>query len=358
MSIGIMYPQMPATIGGVVPYAEAARRGGHRLWFGHSTNADSHLTMAALIGRGYSIPFGSAVSLFPLWHPHGLAVQARSIARFSTSSYVIALGPGGDVFQTKTLGARIERPVSATLAYAESMREVLGSGPVDATAPSREVEIGFGVLRPAMARAAGRGADWAVTWLAPADYLRSTIVPECAGAARAAGRRAPRIASVVHVAIRRPGRDAVALADAANHDHLSAPHYVAMLQQAGLPIEPGDPLGSARALVDDGTYLYGSAQEVADQIGVLEDAGVDQVVVNVFGVLKLLGDAEAYEDLEELLDELQHREMARILAGTDDHLPHRSALVPAAPAVPAMPAAAVGDFDGAVVTAALAGAER
>lgn len=315
MTIGIMYPQMPGALGGVVAYAEVARRGGHRLWFGHSSQTDSHMTMAALIGRGYSIPFGNAVALFPLWHPHGLAVQARSIARMSGSSYILAIGPGGHLFQEKTLGSRIEHPVSATLAYARSLREIIPEASPEGVSPHRDVELGFGVLRPAMARASGRGADWAVTWLTPASYLRSTIVPESRAAARGAGRPTPRVASVVHFAINRPGRDPVALSEESNRDHLSAPHYVSMLQQAGLDIELGDTLGGARALVDDGTYLYGSAAEVADRIAILEESGVDHVVINVFGVVRLHGNAEALVDLEELLAELHRREVIHAFEG-------------------------------------------
>lgn len=316
IDIALMYPEMPIALGPVVPFAEAARRGGHRLWFGQSNIVDSQATMAALIGRGYTIPYGSGVLLHPLWHPHGLGVQASSIARLSGHTYVVGIGPGGSEFQQKALGRVLERPAGDTARFAEELLSVVppplrshphSGQPTDPRLGS--VEVGFGVLREGMARASGRSAQWAITWLTPADYLRGVLVPQAAGAAARAGRPAPRFASVVHVAVRRPGRDADRMAYRAVGAHLTAPHYVDMLRRAGIEVDPADPVDGARRIVRSGVYLYGSPAEIVDELERLGDAGADEAVINVFGVSQEHGIGAALEDLDEILEEVRGRQV-------------------------------------------------
>lgn len=317
IEIGIMYPEMPVALGPVIPYAEMARIGGHRLWFGQSNIVDSHATMAALIGRGYAIPFGTGVVLHPLWHPHGLGIQALSIARLSGHSYVLGIGPGGAEFQQKALGHLIAKPASATEDFARRVREVVpvplrshpNSGqPVDPRFGS--VEVGFGVLRPGMAQASGRSAQWAVTWLAPASYLADVLVPAAERGAMQAHAPAPRFACIVHVAVRRPGRDPDRLALRAVGAHLAAPHYVDMLRRGGLDVDATDPARGARELVRSEVYVYGTPVEIVDALERLGESGADDVVVNVFGVAQEHGMGAALEDLGEVLDEAHRRRAA------------------------------------------------
>ncbi|ORM37894.1 LLM class flavin-dependent oxidoreductase [Williamsia sp. 1135] len=308
-NIGVFYPEMPTAIGPVIPYAEAARRGGHRLWFGHSSTVDSHLTMAGLAGRGYALPFGSAVALYPLFHSHGFAVQAQSIGRLTGQTYVAGVGPGSTAFQRAVFGAPMNAPVRQAGEFLDQVKTIipgpLQTGPADG--PERvdklfgSVETGLGVLRPSMARCAGNKAEWAITWLTPEQYLEQTLIPEMRSAAAESMRPAPRVASVVHAAVRRPGRDPRQLAHAAVGAHLAAPHYTAMLRSAGVPADPADPWAGAGELVSSNTYLFGSADEIVDAMTRLQERGVHEVVLNVFGVSKMYGAGHAVEDLEEIL---------------------------------------------------------
>lgn len=308
-NIGVFYPEMPTAIGPVIPYAEAARRGGHRLWFGYSSTVDSHLTMAGLAGRGYALPFGSAVALYPLFHSHGFAVQAQSIGRLTGQTYVAGVGPGSTALQRSVFGAPMKAPVRQAGEFLDQVKTIIPkpllTGPADG--PERvdklfgSVETGLGVLRQSMARCAGSKAEWAITWLTPEHYLEHTLIPEMRTAADDSQRPAPRVASVVHVAIRRPGRDARQLAHAAVGAHLAAPHYTAMLRSAGVPADPADPWAGAGELVSSGTYVYGSADDIVDAVTRLQDRGVHEVVLNVFGVSKLYGAGHAIDDLEEIL---------------------------------------------------------
>ncbi|AEW98574.1 LLM class flavin-dependent oxidoreductase [Streptantibioticus cattleyicolor] len=169
------------------------------------------------------------------------------------------------------------------------------------------VEIGLGVLRPGMARTAGQVADAAITWLAPAAYLRDVLVPALEAGARERGRAAPRVVSVLHAALTRPGRDPYLLAYACSHNHLGAPHYTDMLRRAGLAVDPADPRAGARALVDGGVFASGGPGEVADAVAALRAAGADEVVVNVSGVAAVEGFRSALRDLEEILEAVAGR---------------------------------------------------
>jgi alkanesulfonate monooxygenase SsuD/methylene tetrahydromethanopterin reductase-like flavin-dependent oxidoreductase (luciferase family) len=331
MKIGIMFPEMPVGVGQAVPYAEIARRGGHRLWFGHSTIVDSHLTMAALAARGYALSFGSAVALFPLWHPHGFAVQALSIARLTGQTYVAGMGPGGREFQQKTLGHVLDKPVSATTAFALEARRVIPQplqtnsatpdGQVDPSFGS--VEFGFGVLRPAMARAVGRVADWSITWLTPERYIRETLLPTMRAAATEAGRVEPRLATVLHVGVKRPNRIPEKLAFSAVGAHLRTAHYTSMLQQAGVMVDPAEPESGAKALVRNGVYIYGGVDDIVAQIESMHRTGANEVVLNMFGVAQVHGYAAALEDLQEILSALDSRarQTQRAAESATAHLP-------------------------------------
>lgn len=319
LSTGLLYPLMPSSLGAVVPYADLARGHGQRLWFGHSAGIDSLTMMAALAGRGYVIPFGHGVGLAPSWHPHEYAVQVRSVAALSGSSIVAGLGPGGTVFQEKFLGHRIPRPVSYCQEYVHQVKGVLyPTAPPEEVAlrrPTRSatqgsVEIGLGVLRVPMARAAGRCAEWAVTWLTPREWLRDTLIPAMAEAAAGAGRAQPRVAAVVHTAVARAARDPRHLAHVSASAHLRAPHYTDMLRRAGLAADPADPVTGAAELVRSGTFVYGTADEIADAYAELHRSGVDEIVLNPHGVHQVHGPAAALDDVGEILDAVARRRHA------------------------------------------------
>lgn len=303
MDVGVIYPKMPTALGGVLPYADLARRHGSRLWFGHSSAIDSLTLMAALAGRGVAVPLGTAVTLHPLWSPTTLARQAVSISRLSGASVLLGIGPGGTRFQESVLGTPLARPVAETEQFARRVLAVTESSDVP-------IQLGLGVLRSAMAEAAGRVASHAITWLTPGSWIRGTIAPALARGALSTGRAVPALEAVAHVGVRRPGRDPVSLTQSAVHAHLAAPHYRDMLNRAGIDLHD-DGRSAARAVLDAGVYIYGSPKEIADELERLHADGANEVVLNVFGVLASHGEAAALEDLEEVLEVLAARRVAR-----------------------------------------------
>ncbi|MQS34525.1 LLM class flavin-dependent oxidoreductase [Streptomyces katsurahamanus] len=178
----------------------------------------------------------------------------------------------------------------------------LGAALPPAAAPTPE--IAAGVLRPGMARAAGRTADTAVSWMTPPEYVQDVLLPALGEGARAAGRPRPRMVTVLHAALARRGRSPLILAQRAAAAHLRAPHYVAMLRLAGLDIDVSDPVSGARELVEEGVFLYGGLEELAARIRHCFASGIDEVVLNTSGVTQVQGFGKAVADLRDILAEL------------------------------------------------------
>jgi alkanesulfonate monooxygenase SsuD/methylene tetrahydromethanopterin reductase-like flavin-dependent oxidoreductase (luciferase family) len=167
--------------------------------------------------------------------------------------------------------------------------------------PRPPVELGLGVLRPAMARLAGEVADVAITWLTPARYVRDTVIPALRAGAEAAGRPVPRVVAIVPTALAHADRDPVELALTSNAGHMRLPHYVDMLGRSGIDVDMSDPQASGKALVAGGAFLYGDVDDVVAQVREFADAGVDEVALNLTGVTMRYGTKVALPELETLL---------------------------------------------------------
>ncbi|GGW63894.1 LLM class flavin-dependent oxidoreductase [Streptomyces griseoloalbus] len=314
MRVSIICPAMASDPRDMVPFAELVRDGhAQRLWQGQSLSVETHQLFAYLAGNGFRIPVGTSVVLMPLRHPLEAAVQARSLARLTGNSMVLGLGPATPEFVAALHGEPYPSPRDACVRYVEEVRRLLRAGepdtrdddvPAAVTLPGLGhpgVEIGLGVLRPVLARAAGRVADVAISWMTPPGYVRDVLVPALGKGAAEAGRTVPRLVTVVHAALAGPDRNPYRLAFKGAGAHLAAPHYTDMLRRAGLRVHPAQPNLGARALVDSGTFLHGTAAEVAEGLAAYGRAGVDEVVLNLAGLAAEHGYGAAARDLAEIL---------------------------------------------------------
>ncbi|MBA0053569.1 LLM class flavin-dependent oxidoreductase [Streptomyces sp. AJS327] len=311
-----MYPVQPSSVGQVLPFARLLQqRGSGRLWTGQTLRIDPHQLFAALSGMGIRIPMGTAVSLAPLRHPFDAALQARSVATLTGAPYVAGFGPGAREFQESIMAEAYARPGTAMREYLTVMRSLLEGETLEfrgeyhavdgGLQPARTppVEVGAGVLRPRMARIAGATADVAITWMTPVDYIANTLRPALAEGAAEAGRKAPRVVTVVHVAVDRPGRDIYQMALTGAGTHLSFDHYTDMLRRGGVEAYADDPQAGARALVDSGTFVAGSPDEIARELNRYREAGVDEVVLNPASIMlstQSLG--TAMRDVQEIFE--------------------------------------------------------
>ncbi|WP_335934750.1 LLM class flavin-dependent oxidoreductase [Streptomyces sp. PTD5-9] len=309
----VMIPHQPDCVEDVLPYAElAARRRARRLWTGQSLRLDPLQLFAHLAGRGLRLSVGTGVSLMPLRTPYDAAAQARSLALITGRTVVMGYGTATPGFVASLHGAPYRSPRTAATEFLTAARTLLDGDTVDLageyhrprtaltpTRPHPAVEIGAGVLRPAMARSAAPVTDVAITWLTPAAYVRDVLVPALR---QGAGDGCPpRVATVVHLAVDRPGRDPARLAGAVVSAHLTAPHYLDMLRRAGVAVRPGDdPLAKAGRLVDAGVFVYGSPAHIARELLRHRAAGIDEVILNVGGVQFTHGLQEALTDLEDV----------------------------------------------------------
>ena len=314
MEYSVMLPFSTVKTEQLLPYAGLVEwTGVRRLWQGQSLIVEPHQAFSYLAGTGTRIPLGLGVTLMPLRHPFEAAIQAASLARISGQQLTVGYGPGSRKFQQTLLGAPYPSPLTATREYVGILKGLLTGGVVEAdgeyfschgklaTGPTPRIEVALGVLRPKMARLAGEIADAAITWLAPAPYLRDTVLPAIqAGAATRHDQ--PRLVSMVPVALSRPGRVPAEVALASNEAHLRAPHYLDMLARAGVGVtRDHSPLEAAQALVDAGAFLSGNLDQLLTGFKDYEAAGVDELVLNLTGVYLKFGPAKALAELKLLL---------------------------------------------------------
>ncbi|MQW77541.1 LLM class flavin-dependent oxidoreductase [Nocardioides sp. dk4132] len=308
----VMYPSFPVDPVELETFSSFVRLGGlRRLYLGQTMVFEPHTTFARLIAGGSTTPLGTAVSLMPLRHPVLAALHARELALLSGTGYVAGLGLGSRAFNESVAGGWPGSPLGYVREYATIVRTLLDGQRVDldgehfqvhTTLEGRleaQVEVGLGVLRPRMTALAGEVADVAISWLTPPEYCAEQLVPalERGGADREVRTR---LATVVNLAVDRPGRDPVALAVAGVGNHLRAPHYGDALRRAGYDITIGDRDHNAREVVKRGLYAFGSPAEIVEQLGAYRAAGVEELLLNVGGVYNTEGPVAALRDLDDV----------------------------------------------------------
>ncbi|MEU6481289.1 LLM class flavin-dependent oxidoreductase [Streptomyces sp. NPDC047017] len=310
----VLMPFLPRRPEQLLPYAALVEwTGARRLWQGQAMNIEPFQGFVSAAGAGFRIPTGLGVTLMPLRHPYEAAHQARSLAMATGEPVVAGFGPGGRSFQASLLGAPYRSPLTAVREYLTVVRELLAGRTVDfqgeyyscragmtpAVAP--RVELGLGVLRPAMARLAGEIADVAITWLTPASYLEGTVLPALREGAAAGERPVPRLAAIVPVALARPEREAHEMVLASNSPHMRAPHYIDMLRKAGIDIAGMELPDAARRMVEGGAFAHGDVGDIVARLDEYRKAGVDEIILNLTGVFNAHGAKAAMDDLKTIL---------------------------------------------------------
>lgn len=315
--VSVIIPFTTAHPPDLVPFAAVVRdTGARRLWFGQTLDWDAAFGVAHLTGSGYRVPVGSAVELALTRHPADAAVRARTLAALTGHDTVLGVGPGTADLVRALNGTGYASPLGAMRDYLTVLRALVEGRTaahdgeyfsLHGGLPPREhplVALGVGVLGPRSAHLAGVLADVAITWMTPSSYVRDVLTPALHRGATDGGRPAPRVATVVHVALDGPGRDPYRLAWLATNRHLAQDNYAGMLRRAGLTLHPTSPAVGARALVDSGTFLTGSPADVVLGLETLARAGVDEVVLNTAGVCAVEGPAAAARDVRGILDAL------------------------------------------------------
>ncbi len=317
MEYSVLIPFVPRRPEQVLPFAGLVEwTAAARLWQGQGMQLESFQAFASAAGAGFRVPTGLGVTLMPLRHPYDAVNQAKSLAMTTGESVVAGIGPGGLSFQQGLLGAPYRSQLTAVREYMAIMRALLVDGSVDVAGEyfscqaqiaqiiSPPIDLGLGVLRAGMARLAGEIADVAITWLTPPSYLDQTLAPALRRGAQGADRLMPKLTTLVPVALKRPDRPVSDFVLASNGMHMQAPHYVDMLDKAGIAISGLDPAAAANRLVEHGAFVYGDLEQVFAAFDDYRKAGVDEIVLNVTGVCNLYGAKAALQDLKAILTAL------------------------------------------------------
>lgn len=309
MKVSVLCPHQPQEISDVAPYgAVVSDFGYHRLWAGQSLQIESHMALATLADR--SVPVGIGTALAALRTPYDAAIQARSLAAVLSQPVAVAYGAADPGFVTSVRGAPFTRPAGFVAEYTRAVRALLDGEIVSSDFPGMEmtdaqlptmgrdiaIEAGTGVLRSGMARRSSGVADFVVTWLTPSSYIEAELLPALDVVRR------PRIVSMVPVALASPERNAYLLAQASCGNHLRRQHYSDMLNRAGIRNHPSDVASGARALVEQGVFLYGSPAQIVDKLAEYVAIGVDELVLNTTAVAGMYGDEAAVDDLRRIAD--------------------------------------------------------
>lgn len=310
----LLFPEQPTEATSIHRFARIVQE--HdlaRLWMGQSFGIESHIALAALAAQRGAVPVGIGTALAALRTPYDAALQARSLAAVLGETVSVAYGAADPNFVTAVRGAPLRRPASFTVEYARIVRSLLSGRETvsdeeglrtHAQLPAFDhppVEVGTGVLRPTMAAKSREAAEFVVTWLTPKTYIRDVLVPNL----RRADGTSPRVVANVQCGLRGPGRNPNLMAQLGCGNHLARPHYADMLHRAGLDVHVSDPVSGARELVRRGVFVYGSPDDVVDELARYFDHGVDEVVVNVTPVALTHGTDEAIADLAVIANELK-----------------------------------------------------
>lgn len=312
--LSLLVPEQPYDLHVLRRVARLVRDYGlARLWVGQSFGIESHMAMGALAASDDAVPVGIGTALAALRSPYDAAMQARSLAAVLGETVCIGYGAADPDFVTSVRGAPLRRPATYTAEYARLVRGLLAGeeavSHVDglemrARLPALDhpaVEVGTGVLRPAMAAKSRDVAQFVVTWLTPRSYVRDVLLPELR---RADGTR-PRVVANVPCALRRTGRNANLLAQLGCGTHVTRRHYAEMLRLAGLDVHESDPASGARELLRAGVFVYGSPEEVVAGLLAHFDHGIDEVVMNLAPVALTHGVQEAVADVVAIVGELR-----------------------------------------------------
>jgi F420-dependent oxidoreductase-like protein len=252
---------------------EAEEAGFHSVWIPNIFGADA-MTLAALAGGvTRRIEVGTAVVPTFSRHPFYAAQQALTTQAALDGRFVFGLGPSHKVVIENMLGLSYAKPARHVREYVTVVRQLFDTGKADFGGEVYRVKGGLsvacgappplliGALGPAMRRIAGELCGGTITWMTGPRTLGEQVGPGVREAARAAGRREPRIVAGVPVCVTQDPDGARARAGEAFAMYGMLPSYRAMLDSEGVD----GPAGIA---------VVGDEGEVERAIRRYADAGV------------------------------------------------------------------------------------
>ncbi len=261
----------------------AADAGFDGVWLPQTLSFDAIAALAVAASQVPGIHVGTAVVPLQGRHPFPLAQQALTAAD--------AAGPG-----RFTLGVGVTHAFVSETFYGFPYRDAVALCREDLEAlhgllgPDRKVSIAgkfvvaqvgismqtpppslvVAALGPKMLELAGRLSDGTVTWMTGPKTLRARIIPAISEAAAGAQREAPRVIAGLPVCVT---SDVTAARDAVRPRIQGAAQMPSYQRQ--LALEGNDDLAELA--------IVGDADQVLESISALAEAGVTELMADVFG---------------------------------------------------------------------------
>ena len=317
MRIGVFVSETwgpPSTLAQVQQRAaEAEQLGFASAWTPYlpwSVDALAAIQGAAAVTEG--IELGTAVVPTYLFHPLALARTAATVFDACAGRLTLGVGPSQPTVIETMHGIPFTKPAQHTREYLEVLRAALSGAarvehhgelyqvasmfgaPTDH--PKTEMPILVGALGPLMLRVAGELADGTIATSCDEGAIERVIVPGVTKSATAAGRRAPRVGTVLAICVTTAGGLEAA------HEQMTAhfstyeriPRYARMLG-----------LGDKERMGD--VHVVGDEAAVRARLRRFRDAGLTDVLAAPF-VPQSGGDAErARQPTLQLLADIAQR---------------------------------------------------
>lgn len=285
MQIGVMVPlpgdtpTVPELVGQI---ARAEARGFASVWAPNVRGADA-LTVLALAGsQTRTVELGTfVVPTYPR-HPAALAQQALTVQAITGGRLALGIGLSHRVVMEGMLGFDWNHPLRHMREYLHCLSALLSGEPAHFAGAEFHVEgyqltvpgaapppVLVAALGPQMLRLAGRLADGTAIWMGGPRYLADHAVPAITGAAREAGRPAPRIVAGLPVCVTERAGEVRQQAATAFERYGQLPSYRAVLDKEGAA-GPGD------------VSLIGREEEVRAGLDALAAAGATDLAAAVF----------------------------------------------------------------------------
>ncbi len=257
------------------------------VWIPQIPDEFDALTAATLVGAVTSrVEVGTAVVPVQPRHPVALAQQALSVQAVCGGRLRLGLGVSHHWIIEQMMGLPYEKPVRTMRAYLDVLDVSLrGPGAVDVEneffrihnpldiTDAAPTPVLLAALGPAMLRLAGERASGTILWMADERAIASHIVPNITGAAKDAGRPAPRVVAGVPVCLCRDSEvdSAVTRANRILAEAEISPNYQRLLDT-----------GDARNVGD--IMAAGSEVAVEKRLRSFADAGATDVSVRILPI--------------------------------------------------------------------------
>jgi F420-dependent oxidoreductase-like protein len=260
---------------------QAEQDGFDTAWFGQLMGVDA-MTIIALAGpRTSRIEIGAGVMPTYGRHPYVMAQQALTVQAATGNRFVLGVGLSHQIVIETMWGLSYEHPARHMQEYLSVLLPLVREGRAAFKGEVFSVNAGVHVpgatpppvlvaaLAPRMLKIAGELADGTVTWMTGLKTVESHVVPTISGAAKAAGRPAPRVAVGLPICVHDDVAAARAAANTVFRMYGALPSYRRMLDKEGAG-GPGD------------VAIVGDEAAVERQIRAVASAGATDLVAPMF----------------------------------------------------------------------------